>query len=185
MFNRERERGCLIWCRRRDLNPHGLRHTPLKRACLPFHHFGTPQELEKHPQLRSRVAQTLNVLSSSLRACACCGLVAGLYEAPATRYAETDCHVVSCRASRTTRDSPREPHYRSGPKSLSIKGRSGRIGPLMLTGPSNVVHNHHSLTSALDDAVERRAQGSVAALFDVDNTLLPGEASEVLFFGFL
>jgi hypothetical protein len=28
------------WCRRRDLNPHGLRHTPLKRACLPFHHFG-------------------------------------------------------------------------------------------------------------------------------------------------
>ena len=34
------ERGCLVWCRRRDLNPHGLRHTPLKRACLPFHHFG-------------------------------------------------------------------------------------------------------------------------------------------------
>ena len=30
----------LNWCRRRDLNPHGLRHTPLKRACLPFHHFG-------------------------------------------------------------------------------------------------------------------------------------------------
>ena len=30
----------LRWCRRRDLNPHGLRHTPLKRACLPFHHFG-------------------------------------------------------------------------------------------------------------------------------------------------
>ena len=23
------------WCRRRDLNPHGLPHTPLKRACLP------------------------------------------------------------------------------------------------------------------------------------------------------
>ena len=21
-----------------DLNPHGLRHTPLKRTCLPFHH---------------------------------------------------------------------------------------------------------------------------------------------------
>ena len=40
LFNRERERGYLIWCRRRDLNPHGLRHTPLKRACLPFHHFG-------------------------------------------------------------------------------------------------------------------------------------------------
>jgi len=55
----------------------------------------------------------------------------------------------------------------------------------MLTGPSNVVQNHHSLTSTLDDVAERRAQGSVAALFDVDNTLLPGEASEVLFFGFL
>ena len=46
LFNRERERGYLIWCRRRDLNPHGLRHTPLKRACLPFHHFGTSQELD-------------------------------------------------------------------------------------------------------------------------------------------
>ena len=55
----------------------------------------------------------------------------------------------------------------------------------MLTGSSKVVHNHHNLTSTLDDVAERRAQGSVAALFDVDNTLLPGEASEVLFFGFL
>ena len=25
----------VIWCERGDLNPHGLRHTPLKRACLP------------------------------------------------------------------------------------------------------------------------------------------------------
>ena len=55
----------------------------------------------------------------------------------------------------------------------------------MLTGSSNVVQNYHSLTSTLDDVVERRVQRSVAALFDVDNTLLPGEASEVLFFGFL
>src|ERR1700675_5055115 len=69
------KRGYLIWCRRRDLNPHGLRHTPLKRACLPFHHFGTRQELEKPPQLRSRVAQTLNVLSSMPRDFACCGLI--------------------------------------------------------------------------------------------------------------
>jgi len=81
--------------------------------------------------------------------------------------------------------SQREPYYRSGPKSLSINGRSGRIGRLMLTGSSKVVQTHHSLTSTLDDVAERRAQGSVAALFDVDNTLLPGEASEVLFFGFL
>ncbi len=55
----------------------------------------------------------------------------------------------------------------------------------MLTGSSKVVQTHHSPTSTLDDVAEQRAQGSVAALFDVDNTLLPGEASEVLFFGFL
>lgn len=24
------------WCARRDLNPHGFRHTPLKRTCLPI-----------------------------------------------------------------------------------------------------------------------------------------------------
>src|SRR5712691_8512156 len=32
------------WCRRRDLNPHGFPHTPLKRACLPFHHFGAEDD---------------------------------------------------------------------------------------------------------------------------------------------
>ncbi|MDE3220264.1 MAG: HAD-IB family hydrolase [Nitrospirota bacterium] len=47
------------------------------------------------------------------------------------------------------------------------------------------MQSHHSPTSTLDDVAERRAQGSVAALFDVDNTLLPGEASEVRFFRFL
>src|SRR5215210_173151 len=47
------------WCRRRDLNPHGLRHTPLKRACLPFHHFGTRQE-RNALHLHSRVARTFN-----------------------------------------------------------------------------------------------------------------------------
>lgn len=55
----------------------------------------------------------------------------------------------------------------------------------MLTGASNTVHSLHSLTPTLDDVVERRAQGSIAALFDVDNTLLPGEASEIRFFRFL
>ena len=40
-------RASLIWCRRRDLNPHGLRHTPLKRACLPFHHFGNKRSLRR------------------------------------------------------------------------------------------------------------------------------------------
>jgi hypothetical protein len=26
------------WCSGGDLNPHALRHAPLKRTCLPFHH---------------------------------------------------------------------------------------------------------------------------------------------------
>ena len=68
---------------------------------------------------------------------------------------------------------------------MSINGRSGRIWRVILTGSPNVVQSHHSLIFTLDDVVERRAQGSVAALFDVDNTLLPGEASEVRFFRFL
>src|SRR5262249_25956378 len=63
----------MSWCRRRDLNPHGLRHTPLKRACLPFHHFGLLGMLKKTQRLRSRGAQILDVpgtvrLESSLAA---------------------------------------------------------------------------------------------------------------------
>ncbi len=30
--------GVLKKCSGGDLNPHALRHTPLKRTCLPFHH---------------------------------------------------------------------------------------------------------------------------------------------------
>jgi HAD superfamily hydrolase (TIGR01490 family) len=55
----------------------------------------------------------------------------------------------------------------------------------MLTGTSNTVHSLHSLTPTLDEAGEQRTEGSIAALFDVDNTLLPGEASEIRFFRFL
>lgn len=48
------------------------------------------------------------------------------------------------------------------------------------------MQSRHILTSTLlDDVAERRTQGSIAALFDVDNTLLPGEASEIGFFRFL
>ena len=48
------------------------------------------------------------------------------------------------------------------------------------------MQSHPILSSTLlDDVAERRTQGSVAALFDVDNTLLPGEASEIGFFRFL
>lgn len=93
----------LRWCRRRDLNPHGLRHTPLKRACLPFHHFGTLQELEKPPQLRFRITQTLNVLSSTPRAFARYGLVAGLLKLLQLRMLRTV--TVSCACtSRFTND---------------------------------------------------------------------------------
>ncbi len=47
------------------------------------------------------------------------------------------------------------------------------------------MQSHQIPTSTRDDVAERRARGSIAALFDVDNTLLPGEASEIRFFRFL
>ena len=48
------------------------------------------------------------------------------------------------------------------------------------------MQSHNILSpTLLDDVAERRTEGSVAALFDVDNTLLPGEASEIGFFRFL
>ncbi len=47
------------------------------------------------------------------------------------------------------------------------------------------MQSHQILTSIRDDVAERPTKGSVAALFDVDNTLLPGEASEIRFFRFL
>ena len=31
--------GYLLWCTRQDLNLHESLHTPLKRTCLPFHHW--------------------------------------------------------------------------------------------------------------------------------------------------
>lgn len=68
---------------------------------------------------------------------------------------------------------------------MSINRGSGRIGRFILTGSSNVVQSHQILTSTRSPVAERRAQGAVAALFDVDNTLLPGEASEIRFFRFL
>lgn len=79
----------------------------------------------------------------------------------------------------------REPHYRSGPKSLSIKGLSGRIGRLRLTELSDTVHSQHEFHPVVDFSFITRPSRSVAALFDVDNTLVPGEACEVRFFRFL
>jgi hypothetical protein len=34
----------LLLCSGGDLNPHALRHTPLKRTCLPFHHPSDAEE---------------------------------------------------------------------------------------------------------------------------------------------
>src|ERR1700730_1181568 len=36
--NSKTSEGVSRWCSGGDLNPHALRHTPLKRTCLPFHH---------------------------------------------------------------------------------------------------------------------------------------------------
>jgi hypothetical protein len=33
-----------LLCSGGDLNPHALRHTPLKRTCLPFHHPSDTKE---------------------------------------------------------------------------------------------------------------------------------------------
>lgn len=93
------------------------------------------------------------------------------------------CHFTTSALEVTSKT--REAYYRSGAKSLSINRVSGRIGLHRLTGSSNVVQSHQILTSTRDDVAERRTNGSVAALFDVDNTLLPGEASEIRFFRFL
>jgi len=40
------QRVALKWpsCSGGDLNPHALRHTPLKRTCLPFHHPSDAEE---------------------------------------------------------------------------------------------------------------------------------------------
>ena len=112
----------VMWCRRRDLNPHGLRHTPLKRACLPFHHFGDPcSEVSLVIRLglagHTRQARRFGRLIFASRACR-------------TRL------LWSRSQSPITSDSPREMHYRSGPKSLSINGRSGRIWPHILGSPT-------------------------------------------------
>ena len=108
------ERRYLGWCRRRDLNPHGLRHTPLKRACLPFHHFG---DRIREAYLVQAVASCLSfwfhVSSFSSRIAE----IPRWNLKPETRNRQPH--------SQTT--SQREVHYRSGPKSLSINRGSGRI----------------------------------------------------------
>src|SRR6187549_3345579 len=43
-------------CSGGDLNPHALRHTPLKRTCLPFHH---PSERRKFNEERRKARPDL------------------------------------------------------------------------------------------------------------------------------
>ncbi len=38
-----------IWCPRGDSNPHGVTHSPLKRARLPFRHSGTGLNIRLGP----------------------------------------------------------------------------------------------------------------------------------------
>ena len=103
------------WCRRRDLNPHGLRHTPLKRACLPFHHFGLGNA-ETSPRLRS--------WSRLPVACRPCSVICRLPGPRIRAFERCQCDPIVGRL--------RGGHYRSRPKSLSINGLSGNIGRLLL-----------------------------------------------------
>ena len=43
-------------CSGGDLNPHALRHTPLKRTCLPFHHPSKVSESKEKSISIARVA---------------------------------------------------------------------------------------------------------------------------------
>ncbi len=84
-----------IWCRRRDLNPHGLRHTPLKRACLPFHHFGTRQDLKNPTTAFSRHSnpQRAQQFASGFRSLRpCCRD----FRSSCNSGCQLDCHIVSC-----------------------------------------------------------------------------------------
>ena len=47
------------------------------------------------------------------------------------------------------------------------------------------MHGYHDFHPSLIRATTTASAGSLAALFDVDNTLIPGEACEVRFFRYL
>jgi len=47
------------------------------------------------------------------------------------------------------------------------------------------MHGYHDFHPSLIRAATTASAGSLAALFDVDNTLIPGEACEVRFFRYL
>ena len=81
---------------------------------------------------------------------------------------------------------PREAHYRSRAKFLSMKEPSGRIGSLFEISAHRALHEADSrMMPFITPTVPCRLNSQVAAFFDLDNTILPGEASEVRFFRWL
>jgi HAD superfamily hydrolase (TIGR01490 family) len=68
---------------------------------------------------------------------------------------------------------------------LSINGLFGKIGPLSLAVDPITMQGYHDLHPSLVRAAAAVSPASLVALFDVDNTLVPGEATEVRFFRYL
>jgi len=68
---------------------------------------------------------------------------------------------------------------------LSINGLFCKIGRRLLADQSNTMHGYHDLHPSLIRAAATVSPASLAALFDVDNTLIPGEACEMRFFRYL
>jgi HAD superfamily hydrolase (TIGR01490 family) len=60
-----------------------------------------------------------------------------------------------------------------------------KIGRLSLADRFNTMHGYHDLHPSLIRAATTASPASLAALFDVDNTLIPGQACEVRFFRYL
>jgi HAD superfamily hydrolase (TIGR01490 family) len=68
---------------------------------------------------------------------------------------------------------------------LSINDLFCKIGRPLLADESNTMHGYQDLHPSLIRASTTAPPSSLAALFDVDNTLIPGEACEVRFFRYL
>lgn len=57
----------LFWCPERDLNPHTLRHTRLRRTCLPFHHLGISVCTDQEASVRVPLSLCSGVRLSNIR----------------------------------------------------------------------------------------------------------------------
>src|SRR6187549_665882 len=52
-------------CSGGDLNPHALRHTPLKRTCLPFHHPSEEMSFLPLPEWRFHARQKFRLMEKN------------------------------------------------------------------------------------------------------------------------